>query len=201
MLRHYIPRNDVYYFISKTESFYITTMLKILLISVVSLFLYGCGSTQDSSGLTPLPKSNDPKDEVLFEAAAKYIASQNAPTHSAYDFERIDLNGDGLRDAIILFKLPHRHWCGWDGCGMVVFKASRKDFAPLSAISGVRGPIYVSQVTHKGWRDIIIRTSGTNLRDKNVLMRFNGTGYPNSPMLAPTLKAKLSDMPTERFFR
>lgn len=167
---------------------------------MLSLIVSACGSSKQS-GMTPLPDSRDPKDELLFEAASKYIASQNAPTHSAYDYERVDLNGDGLREGIVLFNLPHRYWCGWDGCGMVVFKANTKGFTPMATMSGVRGPIYVDNTGNMGWRDIIIRTSGTKLRDKNVVMRYNGKSYPNSPMLVPTYKGKISQFKGDRLFR
>lgn len=165
------------------------------------ILLSACGGGQQYSGMTPMPESHDPKDEVLFAAVTDYVAQQNAPPNSAYDFARIDLNNDGLREGIALFNLPHTYWCGWDGCGMVIFKAGKDSFAPLSSMSGVRGPIYVSSTITKGWHDIIIRISGTNLRDKNVVMSFDGRGYTNSPMLAPTLSRPISSLTTETLFR
>ena len=164
------------------------------------LLLSAC-SHQDQAGLTPLPDRQDPKDEQLTAAVTDFIQIQNAPPQSTYDFVRVDLNGDGRRDGIVLFKLPHTHWCGWDGCGMAVFQASNDDFTPMATINNVRGPIYVSNTGNQGWRDIIVRTSGTNLPDKNVVMAFNGQSYPQSPLLAPTLDRPLSSIKTERFFR
>ncbi len=148
-----------------------------------------------------MPEKIDPKDSALFDAARHYISQQNAPPNSVYDHVRVDLNGDGLRDGIILFKLPHSYWCGWDGCGMAIFRAHKDGFTPLSAMSGIRGPIYISNGGVNGWRDIIIRLSGTNLRDKNVVMQFEGGGYPSSPMLAPTLPVPLSRVQKDVFFR
>ena len=180
-------------------------MLNTLTLMLTIFILSACGSASQS-GLTPLPDSQDPKDSVLFDAITAYVAKQNAPPNSTYDYARIDLNGDGLRDGIALFKLPHTYWCGWDGCGMTIFKAGKKKFTPLSAMSGIRGPIYVNATgnqasKNKNWRDIIIRTSGTNLRDKNIVMRYNGRGYPQNPMLAPPLTQPLRSMNTEIFFR
>ena len=172
-----------------------------LLLIVTILLLSACETTKDSGGLTPFPEPTDPKDTLLFEAITSYIQKQNAPPNSVYDFVRVDLNGDNMREGIVLFKLPHTHWCGWDGCGMAIFRAHKEKFTPLSSMSGVRGPIYVSTTENQGWRDIIIRISGTNLRDKNVIMRFDGQGYPNSPMLAQTLAQRLSALQTDIFFR
>jgi hypothetical protein len=176
-------------------------LYKFLLIASISLLSACSGASQQQSGLTPMPDSQDPKDSLLFDAITSYVAKKNAPPNSTYDFVRIDLNGDGLREGIVLFKLPHTYWCGWDGCGMMVFKAGKKSFTPLSSMSGVRGPIYVSSTESKNWRDIIVRLSGTNLRDKDIIMRFDGRGYPQSPMLAPPLKQSLASLETEMFFR
>lgn len=163
--------------------------------------LNACSSGESSTGLTPFPEKDEPKDEKLVEAATSYVQSRGAPPNSDYDFARVDLNGDGRREGIILFKLPHTYWCGWDGCGMLILKAGKDDFTPLSTISNVRGPIYISSETNNGWRDIIIRTSGTNMADKNIKLEFNNGNYPQSPLLAPTLEIPLSALNTQTFFR
>lgn len=178
-------------------------MIKYFLILI--LFLGACSNTSQDSGLTPLPSSKDPTDEMLFEAVTKYVTQKGAPPNSVYDHVRVDLNGDGLRDALVLFKLPHTYWCGWDGCGLAIFKATHKGFAPLSNISGARGPLYISRTGSQGWRDIILRRSGTNMRDKNIVMQFNGTSYPTSyptsVLLAPTYHKPLNKRDYTAYFR
>lgn len=144
--------------------------------------------------------TGDPPDSALKAPMKRFIKSQNAPPHSEWDMIRIDLNDDGRRDAIVLFKLPHSFWCGWDGCGMLVLQATENSFVPLSTINNVRGPIYISDQRTNQWRDIIIRISGTKLRDKNIVMKFDGNSYPQSPLLAPDLEVPLSVLKTERFF-
>ncbi len=165
--------------------------------------LSGCGggTSAPSSGLTPFPSDNGPGDEKLIEAVTAYVKSVNAPPNSDYDFVRVDLNNDGKRDAIVLFKLPHTHWCGWDGCGMAIFKASAKKFTPLSTVSNVRGPIFVSKTGNSAWRDIIIRVSGANMPDKNVILKNNGSGYPSSPLLAETHYIPVTSTNSDKFFR
>jgi len=116
-------------------------------------------------------------------------------------FKRIDLNSDRILDAIVLFKLPHTYWCGWDGCGMLILQANSKTLTPISAISGVRGPIYVREAGQGQWRDLIVRISGANMADKNVVLSNNGRGYPQSPMLAPDLSVNLDMINTQRLFR
>ena len=52
-----------------------------------------------------------------------------------------------------------------------------------------------------GWRDIIVRISGTNMKDKNIVLSNTGRGYPRSLMLAPDLDVSLGSLNTEKLFR
>lgn len=175
--------------------------MKIILI-LLSLFITACGQkTPPPRAFTPLPSAIDPPDSALEAPLAAFIQNQNAPTHSEWDVARVDLNDDGRRDAIIFFKTPHSYWCGWDGCGMLVLRASNNSFIPVTTINNVRGPIYVSSQKTKNWRDIIIRVTGTNFPDKNIVMAFDGVTYPNSPLLGADLEVPLSALNTQRFFR
>lgn len=144
---------------------------------------------------------HEPKDEKLVSAVEGFVAKRGAPPNSDYDFVRTDLNGDGKREGIVLFKLPHTYWCGWDGCGMAVFRADDDDFTPVATMSGIRGPIHVAREASNGWRDIIVEVSGARMPNKNVVLEFDGSTYPNSPMLAQTLHSPVSSLKTDRFFR
>jgi len=163
----------------------------ILRLFLLCLFLSSCGvSKPTTTSLTPLYQNGtDLSDEALFLAVDAFLKAKNAPLHSTYDFERIDLNDDGKREGIILFKTPHRHWCGWDGCKMVIFEQRRKKFMPQSLINSIRPPVMISPNTTHGWHDVIIRVSGINIPDKDIVMQYNqNTGqYPHSPLIAPTI--------------
>ena len=183
--------------------------MKILLPFLTLMLCFGliaCGSNNRTTvdGLTPLPpgtKQISPPDSKLVEAINSFLKQRGAPPNSEYDFSRVDLNRDGLHEGLVLFKLPHTYWCGWDGCGMAIFQAKTHSFAPLSTISNVRGPIYVDTTSTRGWRNIIVRVSGTNMPDKNVILSFDGRGYPQSPMLARTLDGPLPVAEAMKIFR
>ena len=178
------------------------TMKYYALLAIATFILSACGNTSQSvDGLTPMPDYKDPSDKVMKEAIADYLQKHGAPPNSTYQFKRIDLNHDRKRDAIVLFKLPHTYWCGWDGCGMLILKAGTDNFTPLSTVNGVRGPIYVRNSGKNGWKDIIIRISGVRMADKNVVLSNSGRGYTNSPMLAPTFEGNLQNMKAQRLFR
>lgn len=170
--------------------------------ALLSLFLVACGGGTDNRGLTPMPsKFTGPPDSVLFEDVTKYVAARNQPAHSTYKHARLDLNGDGLLDGIVLFRLPHGAWCGWDGCGMAIFLANNKNFTPVASMGGIRGPIYILEEKTNGWRDIVIRLSGTKMRDKNVILKFDGRTYPNHPMLGRAYTTSLSRVNKKTLFR
>lgn len=166
------------------------------------LFLSACGGTSNK-GLTPMPSTpfTGPPDSVLFEDVSKYVAAMGKPANSTYKHARIDLNNDGLLDGIVLFRLPHQSWCGWDGCGMAIFKAGQKNFTPAATIGGVRGPIYVLGTSNDGWRDIVIRMTGMKTRDKNVLMKFDGRTYPNHAMMGQAYTLPLSRVKKKTLFK
>ncbi len=129
-----------------------------------------------------------------------YLADQNGPANAQYDFARIDLNGDGARDALVLFRLPYTYWCGAGGCTMAVFEARGDEFILRSEIQNVRGPVMVSPQKTAGWRDIVLRLSGVNMPDRNVVLQFSRGAYPVNPVTAPTYPGRLNDIVGDRLF-
>ena len=188
-------------FITVLISFKIQNMKKILIIFVTILILSGCSTHSYDQGLTPMPSGGELSDAQMKEAIAAYLKQRKAPPYSEYKFARTDLNGDNRRDAIVLFKVPHTYWCGWDGCGMLILKAGSETFTPVTTIKNVRGPIYIPNSRKNGWRDIIIRISGANMADKNVVMSHNGRSYPKSPLLAPDLATPVANIQKEIYFK
>jgi len=169
----------------------------------MAFLLASCGDKSGDYKMTSLPAEafKGPPDSVLFEDVAQYVAAIGKPAQSTYKHARVDLNGDGLLDGIVLFRLPHKSWCGWDGCGMAIFMAGQENFTPQAAMTGVRGPVYVLTQQHNGMRDIVIRVTGTKMRDKNVLMMFDGRTYPSHPMMAPTYNVPISRVQKQTLFR
>lgn len=124
----------------------------------------------------------DPSDELLVAAINQHLINIEGPKNSQYEYVRQDLNGDGLREGIVLFNLPHSYWCGWSGCSMVIFEAGDNDYALVSETKRIRGPIVIGSTETNGWADINVRVSGTGVADKNVSLRYDGLQYPESPM-------------------
>lgn len=174
-------------------------IIRLLCCVYVCLFVISCSTDTSQSVITPLPNTyNDLSDDVLKSAIRNFLLTKGAPENSTYEFERIDLNNDGRREALVLFSLPHHYWCGWDGCPMAIFQPHEDHFVLLSLINSVRAPVYLPHQQTKGWRDIVLRVSGTRMPDKNVVLRHDGRKYPNTPMLAEDYLLPLNH--TEKLF-
>lgn len=149
--------------------------------------LAACSSTGHEV-LTPMPghftEAADPGDGVLVGAIQTYLADSRGPLNSQYEYVRMDLNNDGLREGIVLFNLPHSYWCGWGGCTMAIFQAGDDSFALLSETKKIRGPLVLADSRTNGWEDIIVRLSGMDEADRNVVLKFDGYGYPDNPVIA-----------------
>ncbi len=142
----------------------------------------------------------DPSDSRLRASIQSYLADQKGPANSQYEYTRMDLNGDGLRDALVLFNLPHSYWCGWSGCTMAVFEAGDNSFRVVSETSRIRGPLVIGSTETNGWQDIGVRISGTDMADRNVLLKFNGFGYPDNPLNEDSLPYDLASLGGTRIF-
>ena len=177
-------------------------MKQLFTLTFCFLILSNCSGSTRYDGLTPMPDNTDLPNALLIEAIDKFLHERVAPPNSEYDYARTDLNGDGIREGVVLFKLPHTYWCGWDGCGMVIFKAGLEGFTPLSTISNVRGPIHISNTRQNGWRDIIIRVSGAKMADKNVILQFDDKkGYPTNSLLATDFHFPAKTLGVETHFK
>jgi hypothetical protein len=148
--------------------------------------------------LTPMPGEfghsqnlvRDPDNGKFMQAAQAYIAAAHGPAFSQYQFTRVDLDGDGRRDGIILLQSPHSSWCNFNGCRMAVFRATDTDFKLVAQIGPVRGPLLVADQKTNGWRDIIVRVSGRyDIATKDVALRFDGRTYPSLPDYQPQVFA------------
>lgn len=165
--------------------------------SVLSALLLvpGCASSpthKNTDGpLTPMPARAhivDPPDTALAPSVQSYLHRTGMPAASIYEYARIDLDNDGRRDSLVLFTSPYMSWCEIDGCRLAVFRAHNDGFTHLSDIHPVRGPLLVSDSATNGFHDLVLRISGrSDMRAKDVMLRFNGFGYPHNPESQPAI--------------
>src|SRR5688572_3676177 len=176
----------------------ITMIIAVIIGSVA--FLTGCGGGEISGGLTPMPSVDEPSDTQLAESVQKFMKNGGGPVSSVYQHRRVDLNGDGKRDALVIFKNPYGYWCGLYGCTMLIMKASDDNFKLVNAVTPVREPLHVSEGKTNGWKDIIIHISGRWTETKDVALQFDGEKYPNNPDGLPAYMKVASLQGTRLFY-
>jgi hypothetical protein len=154
-------------------------------ITISSALLAACGGGKVSGGLTPMPAVDEPSDAQLAQSVQDFMRNGGGPVSSAYRHERIDLNGDGKGDALVILKNPYGYWCGMYGCTMLIMKAKKDSFDLVNAVQTVREPLYVMNSTTDGWRNIVIHVSGRWTQTKDVILRYDGDKYPTNPSELP----------------
>jgi hypothetical protein len=91
-----------------------------------------------------------------------------------FQFYAIDLNEDGQDEYFVLFTSPY--FCGTGGCTMLLLDYYSE---VITRFTVMEPPLYVSEETTNGWRDLLIYSEGS-YRD----LIFDGTIYPSNPSVA-----------------
>jgi hypothetical protein len=107
---------------------------------------------------------------------------QVVPASYEFDFALVDLNGDGIRDAIVLFKGPEN--CGSGGCTLEIFRGTKQGFEFISKSTISREPIGILAERRFGWYSFTVSVSGGGAKPCHALMRFSGQKYPLNPSMA-----------------
>ena len=106
----------------------------------------------------------------------KAVAGQTGTADNKFVDKMIDLNGDGVLDAIVL--LQGMDWCGSGGCTMMVFEGCKDAMTFKSKSTVTDTPIRVAGTKTKGWSDLIVSSDG---KDRKLV--FDGNKYPSNPSL------------------
>ncbi len=166
---------------------HLLTALTLSLCSLSACSLFETNTPNEP--LLPLPSadtSGDLDDRYLKLAMTDYIARNNAPKYTRYDYVRSDLNNDGQLDALVKMKAPYGHWCGDDGCTILAFLARNTSFELIGTLPQIRTPLYISKQSTHGVRDLIIHLSGKHDKARYAILSFDGHKYNEAPESAPT---------------
>jgi membrane-bound inhibitor of C-type lysozyme len=154
----------------------------------------GNSTAQPKSQTVAATQSVDPTlQKALRQEIARYMKAQKVTPDASQRFYTgyIDLNGDRVLDAVVVFSSPD--WCGTGGCTMLVFQGLKnKTFRLVSASSLVNPPLTVSQTKTRGWKDLIVDVSGGGMTAKKVALKFDGKKYPLNPSDQPAISANTS---------
>lgn len=127
--------------------------------------------------------------DALFDGDACAAAREGA----RYDYNRVDLDGDGQPETLVY--LFSQAWCGSAGCTALVFEQQRGKYVLVTNISGVENPIIVSRDRSHGWRDLVAHVrwgerDGRTVRDYYAVLRYDGATYPDQFPGAPALRGR-----------
>ncbi|MFT6986096.1 MAG: putative lipoprotein [Psychromonas sp.] len=90
------------------------------------------------------------------------------PRDTQFNSVKYDLNGDGVKDALVLLD-----WCSQNGCEMLVFEGTENGYRFSSRVSRVNAPIIVAQTQHYLWQSLLIEKNGQWFK-----LDFDGISYP-----------------------
>ena len=124
-----------------------------------------------------------PLDEAQITRAIKNYRLSKKRAKAPYQLAGADLNGDGVREAIVLFQ--GKDWCTRTGCSMAIFQSFQHGFRPISRTVRVKAPVEVTDQLTNSYRDILVQTGGGPAPERRVRLQFSGEGYSRNAMLQP----------------
>lgn len=108
-------------------------------------------------------------------------------TDRKFQYEEVDLNGDGKNEYLVGLESPY--FCGTGGC---TFYLLNNDGSVITIFSVSETPFIALFSKTNGWRDLLVRSNGA-MR----LLKFDGKTYPPNPSVAP----KFTEIPSDDAYR
>ena len=173
---------------------------------LASISLFGCGqkddftssdsTSEDSNSATNVSVTTEETKGLMESSLGEYLKTKNLKVEDTpHKVEYLDLNGDNIKDAVTVFTGSKS--CTDSGCNMLVHQGlGDNKFKLVSDISPVKSPITFSETTTGGWKDVIANV-GSKGEPKNVMLKFDGKGYPENAATQPEIKD--SDISGEKF--
>ena len=145
-------------------------------------------STTKSLQLAPRPAFQASFAEYFKGSGSRPLAPEE------YQVAFVDLNKDDILDAVALVSLSETGFAGSGGGTLFVFAGTADDaYRFMSKSTVTRAPIYLRKTSNKGWRDLVVRSSGGGIRSSERIMLFDGKGYPPNPSVEPKTRIRKSD--------
>ena len=146
------------------------------------------------------PAADLPEHPELHAAINSHLLAEKVSYFGAIPFkpmtpleyrpELVDLNGDGIKEALVL--MLGQDWGGTGGQTLFVFRGVEKGFQFIGSMTCVRfpmeGSVCVMESKSNGWRDLAVRLRGRGAGQKYAHMKFSGSRYPLNPTAQEELK-------------
>ena len=129
--------------------------------------------------------------EQQADVSRRLYGAKIPPTDpQSYEFESalVDLDGDGILDAVVLFSGAGD--CGSGGCSLEIYRGANHGFHFVSHSTVSREPIRLLDEKSFGWHSLTVSVGGGGAKACDAaLMRFNGRKYPGNPSSMPCATA------------
>jgi hypothetical protein len=146
-----------------------------LLLLVILGLVFNSSHAAEPEGLRQAMANYDnareERDHKLYGSVARKID----PSSYQFKYALVDLNGDGIQDAVVY--LTSNDWCGTGGCAMRILKGTKSGFTYVSGTLRVFLPIKVLTSESHGWKSLVV----TLRSGKLGVLKFDGMRYPLSP--------------------
>ena len=116
---------------------------------------------------------------ALMSAIQHHLKNSSESTPPQHRYVLVDLNGDGILDAVVL--LTAHDFCGSGGCTLEIFRGEGHGFTFVSGSTLSLEPMRISTGSSHGWKTLIVASQ----RSSGLLMRFDGRRYPPNPSMQP----------------
>ncbi len=160
---------------------------KILAVGWIVLGLLGCDISNDVNGSgsdmrtlesqpTFIEIKKPEKTEIdIWVKKQVYQSNETEPKEIDYLYNSVDLNGDGKLETFVFIQ--DINFCNPKGCASYLFDDTGNKIGSMVVVDE---PIFVSNESSAGWKDIIVR-KGKNYH----VLKFDGEAYPLDPSLQP----------------
>jgi hypothetical protein len=101
----------------------------------------------------------------------------------SFTYALVDLNDDGILDAVVLMNDPR--YCGSGGCTLVLLAGTSTGFKVVSPSTITREPISMLSAKRCKWHTLAVHVVGGGGLPAVTLLRYDGHRYPGNPTLQP----------------
>ncbi|GBE44622.1 MAG TPA: hypothetical protein ENH05_09040 [Rhizobiales bacterium] len=122
-----------------------------------------------------------PLDDAKIARAIENYRISKKRAKGPYKIAGADLNGDGVREAIVLFQ--GKDWCARTGCSLAIFQLFERGFKPISRTVRVKPPVEIADAVTNMYRDLLVQTGGGPAPERRVRLQFSGESYSRNAML------------------
>jgi len=152
------------------------------------------------SGATAAPSSREQANMTRIAAVRAYLQSVSGDMSSEerrsarFAVAFVDLNGDGVEEALVYGPADRR--CGTGGCGTSVLVSRGSKYRLKCSTTIGWPPVSVLPTKRYGWRDIAVLVPGGGITPGyRAVLSFNGSRYPLNPSVPPAnpMKGKTSE--------